>query len=36
VDKSFQAKAQEGALLIEFKPVKGGALVAALAITPVK
>jgi beta-galactosidase len=35
VDKSFQAKAQEGALLIEFKPVKGRALVAALAITPV-
>jgi beta-galactosidase len=34
VDKSFQAKAQDGALLIEFKPVKGQALVTALAITP--
>ena len=34
VDKSIQAKAQDGALLIEFKPVKGQALVAALSITP--
>jgi beta-galactosidase len=36
VDKSFQARPQEGVLLIEFKPVKGQALVAALAIAPVK
>jgi beta-galactosidase len=36
VDKSFQAKAQEGALLIEFRPVKGAALVSALSITPVE
>jgi beta-galactosidase len=36
VDKSVQAKVQEGALLIEFKPVKGQALVAALSITPVE
>jgi beta-galactosidase len=35
VDKSFKAKAQEGALLIEFKPVKGQALVAALSVMPV-
>jgi beta-galactosidase len=35
VDKSFQAKAQEGALFIEFRPVKGHALVAALSIVPV-
>jgi beta-galactosidase len=35
VDKAFQATAQEGVLLIEFKPVKGQALVAALSITPV-
>jgi beta-galactosidase len=34
LDKSVQAKAQDGALLIEFKPVKGQALVAALSITP--
>jgi len=36
VDKVFQAKAKEGALLIEFKPVKGQALVAALSIKPVE
>jgi beta-galactosidase len=34
VDKSVQAKAQDGALLIEFKPVQGQALVAAVSITP--
>lgn len=36
VDKSFQTKAQEGALLIELKPVKGQALLAALEVTPVE
>jgi beta-galactosidase len=36
VDKSFQAKAKEGSLVIEFKPVKGQALVAALSIMPVE
>jgi beta-galactosidase len=36
VDKSFQANAQQGALLIEFRPVKGAALVSALSITPVE
>jgi beta-galactosidase len=36
VDKSFQANAQQGALLIEFRPVKGAALVCALSITPVE
>ncbi|MFL6603116.1 MAG: glycoside hydrolase family 2 TIM barrel-domain containing protein [Steroidobacteraceae bacterium] len=36
VDKSFKAKAKEGALLVEFKPVKGQALVAALSVMPVK
>ena len=35
VDKTFQAKAQEGALFIEFRPVKGHALVAALSIVPI-
>jgi beta-galactosidase len=34
VDKSFRAKAQDDALLIEFKPVKGQPLVAALSIMP--
>ena len=34
VDKSVQAKAQDGALLIEFKPVKGQPLIAAVSITP--
>jgi beta-galactosidase len=36
VDESFKAKAQDGALLIEFKPVKGPALVAALSVMAVK
>ena len=36
VDKSFKAKAQDGALLIEFKPVKGQALVAAVSVMPIK
>jgi len=35
VDRSFQAKADEGELLIAFKPVKGQALVSALSIMPV-
>jgi beta-galactosidase len=34
VDETVQAKAQEGALLIEFQPVKGQAVVAAISIAP--
>jgi len=34
VDKSFPAKAREGVVLIEFKPVKGRAAVAAVSISP--
>jgi beta-galactosidase len=35
VDEIVQAKAQEGALLIEFQPLKGAAVVAAISIAPV-
>jgi beta-galactosidase len=34
VDQTVQAKARGGALLIEFQPVKGQAVVSALSITP--
>jgi beta-galactosidase len=34
VDRTVQAKAREGTLLIEFQPVKGQAVVSALSITP--
>jgi hypothetical protein len=33
VDRSFQTQARAGTLLIEFKPVKGEAIVAALSVT---
>jgi beta-galactosidase len=36
VDKSFAAKARDGVLLVEFKPVKGQAVVSGLAIEPAK
>ena len=36
IDRTVQARAREGALLIEFKPVKGEAIVSALAIEPAK
>jgi beta-galactosidase len=34
VDRTVQAKAQDGALLIEFQPVKGQAVVCAISIAP--
>jgi beta-galactosidase len=34
VERTVQAKAREGALFIEFQPVKGQAVVSALSITP--
>jgi beta-galactosidase len=34
VDETVQAKAEEGALLIEFQPVKGQAVVSAISIAP--
>jgi beta-galactosidase len=36
IDRTVQARAREGALLIEFKPAKGQAVVSALAIEPAK
>jgi beta-galactosidase len=34
VDRSFDARTSEGAMLIAFRPLKGKALVSAIAITP--
>jgi beta-galactosidase len=34
VDRSFDATSRDGAILIEFHPLKGGALVSALSIVP--
>ncbi len=34
VDRSFEATSRDGAILIDFHPLKGGALVSALAIAP--